>query len=154
MTEISREIGEIWSRIFDHRPVINGEIKFMLREFEEKRLDREVENLFGVLEKLTDIKDTHAPRINLLADVGLKSTSDKLESALAFCEDIATDLETLCKIKSKKLEERRAQRAVEWEQFVTDMIFKCKRIDNAFEEKEEELKDFYADLDHKLNITN
>ncbi|CAH1639570.1 unnamed protein product [Spodoptera littoralis] len=34
MTELSREIGEIWSRLFDHRPFLNGEIKFMLKEFE------------------------------------------------------------------------------------------------------------------------
>lgn len=28
------EIGEIWSRLFDHRPFLNGEIKYMLKEFE------------------------------------------------------------------------------------------------------------------------
>lgn len=34
------------------------------------------------------------------------------------------------------------------------MNFKCQRIDNAFEEKEEELRDLYADLNHKLNIAD
>lgn len=28
------EIAEVWSRLFDHRPFLNGEIKFMLKEFE------------------------------------------------------------------------------------------------------------------------
>lgn len=29
----------------------------------------------------------------------------------------------------------------------------CKRIDNAFEQKEEELQEFYIDLERKLNLT-
>lgn len=28
------DVGEIWFRLFDHRPFISGEIKFFLKEFE------------------------------------------------------------------------------------------------------------------------
>jgi hypothetical protein len=28
------DVGEIWTRLFDHRPFLSGEIKFFLKEFE------------------------------------------------------------------------------------------------------------------------
>lgn len=54
----------------------------------------------------------------------------------------------------RKRLEKREKRQKEWDQFIDDMNFKCKRIDNAFEEKEEELRDLYTDLNHKLNIAD
>lgn len=48
--------------------------------------------------------------------------------------------------------ELKEKRQKEWDQFIDDMNFKCQRVDNTFEEKEEELRDLYADLNHKLNI--
>lgn len=56
-------------------------------------------------------------------------------------------------VNEQKRTENREKRQKEWDQFIDDMNFKCQRIDNAFEEKEEELRDLYADLNHKLNIT-
>lgn len=57
-------------------------------------------------------------------------------------------------VYQKKREENKEKRQKEWDQFIDDMNFKCQRIDNAFEEKEEELRDLYADLNHKLNIAD
>ncbi|CAK1601784.1 unnamed protein product [Parnassius mnemosyne] len=154
MSELSREIGEIWTRLFDHRPFLNGEIKFMLKEFEEKRGDREVENLFSILENLTDIKDTQVERISKSGKTGLPILSEKLVQGLQLCEEIEKDycqIQQVCKQKRCANQEKRQK---EWDQFIDDMNFKCQRIDNTFEEKEEELRDLYADLNHKLNITD
>lgn len=46
----------------------------------------------------------------------------------------------------------RESRKKVWEGFVDDMNHKRTRIDNTFEEKEEELRDFYSDLERKLHI--
>ncbi|KAL0851383.1 hypothetical protein ABMA28_007199 [Loxostege sticticalis] len=154
MTEMSREVGEVWSRLFDHRPFLNGEIKFMLKEFEEKRGDREVENLFSILEKLTEIKDSQVEKINKSAENSLPVLSEKLEQALQLCENIEKDCLTIHEDSEQKRLEKREKRQKEWDQFIDDMNFKCKRIDNAFEEKEEELRDLYTDLNHKLNIAD
>ncbi|XP_022117400.1 biogenesis of lysosome-related organelles complex 1 subunit 5 [Pieris rapae] len=154
MTELSREIGEVWSRLFDHRPFLNGEIKFLLKEFEEKRGDREVENLFNILENITDIKDTQVDKIHRIGSTALPVLSEKLQQALLLTDDIEkvyTDKQKDC---AKKRLENKEKRKIEWDQFIDDMNFKCQRIDNTFEEKEEELRDLYADLNHKLNITN
>ncbi|XP_072945653.1 biogenesis of lysosome-related organelles complex 1 subunit 5 [Epargyreus clarus] len=154
MTELSREIGEIWSRLFDHRPFLSGEIKFMLKEFEEKRGDREVENLFKILENLTDIKDTQVERINKCSKAAIPVLSEKLQQALQLSEEIDLDYLECQKACKQKQAENLAKRQKEWDQFIDDMNFKCQRIDNTFEEKEEELRDLYADLNHKLNITD
>ncbi|CAG4979624.1 unnamed protein product [Parnassius apollo] len=154
MSELSREIGEIWTRLFDHRPFLNGEIKFMLKEFEEKRGDREVENLFSILENLTDIKDTQIERINKSGKTGLPILSEKLMQGLQLCEEIEKDYSQIQQVCKQKRCENQEKRQKEWDQFIDDMNFKCQRIDNTFEEKEEELRDLYADLNHKLNITN
>ncbi|XP_047985046.1 biogenesis of lysosome-related organelles complex 1 subunit 5 isoform X2 [Leguminivora glycinivorella] len=153
MTELSREIGEVWARLFDHRPFLNGEIKFMLKEFEEKRGDREVENLFYILEKVTDIKDSQVDKIKKGSEAALPVLSEKLNQALEVCEAVETDYLKVQKTCEQKRTENREKRQKEWDQFIDDMNFKCQRIDNAFEEKEEELRDLYADLNHKLNIT-
>ncbi|CAH2239512.1 biogenesis of lysosome-related organelles complex 1 subunit 5 isoform X1 [Pararge aegeria] len=154
MTELSREISEVWSRLFDHRPFLSGEIKFMLREFEEKRGDREVENLFAIVENLTEIKDTQVERISKNSIAALPVLAEKLEQALKLSDQIEKDYLELQKINKEKKAKNFEKRQKEWDQFIDDMNFKCQRIDNTFEEKEEELRDLYADLNHKLNITN
>ncbi|XP_068626962.1 biogenesis of lysosome-related organelles complex 1 subunit 5 [Battus philenor] len=154
MSELSREIGEISSRLFDHRPFLNGEIKFMLKEFEDKRGDREVENLFSIIENYTDVKDTHADKIVKAGAIVLPLLNEKLEQSLKLIGEIEKDYSDIQKVCNEKRSENQEKRQKEWDNFIDDMNFNCKRIDNTFEEKEEELRDLYADLNHKLNITN
>ncbi|CAH0724681.1 unnamed protein product, partial [Brenthis ino] len=142
MTELSREISQVWSRLFDHRPFLNGEIKFMLKEFEEKRGDREVENLFAILENLTDIKDTQVEKIIKSSNTALPVLGEKLNQALKLSEEIEKEYLEVQKAYKQKVAENRERRQKDWDQFIDDMNFRCQRIDNTFEEKEEELRDF------------
>uniref|UniRef100_A0A8C2XY49 Biogenesis of lysosome-related organelles complex 1 subunit 5 n=1 Tax=Capra hircus TaxID=9925 RepID=A0A8C2XY49_CAPHI len=53
---IIRDLGEIHSRLLDHRPVIQGETRYFVKEFEEKRGLREMR----VLENLKNmIRETN-----------------------------------------------------------------------------------------------
>lgn len=90
------------------------------------------------------------PRCKALSEVQLPVLKSILETTLRNCEKAVArrpdpELE-------KTLEQNRVARQEIWHEFVDDMSHKCKRIDNTFEEKEEELKDFYADLERKLQI--
>lgn len=124
----------------------------MLKEFEEKRGDREVENLFSILEKLTDIKDSQAEKIIKTGETGLPVLKEKLEQALQLSAEVEKDYLDSRQVYEQQRQELKEKRQKEWDQFIDDMNFKCQRIDNTFEEKEEELRDLYADLNHKLNI--
>lgn len=48
MDKIVKDVSDIQSRLLDHRPVVNAEVRYFVREFEEKRSYREsrlLENL-------------------------------------------------------------------------------------------------------------
>lgn len=47
-----------------------------------------------------------------------------------------------------------ARRAESEQRFAADVTHKRSRIDNTFEEKEEELREFYTDLASKLRVHN
>ncbi|KFP32432.1 Biogenesis of lysosome-related organelles complex 1 subunit 5, partial [Colius striatus] len=51
------DVGEIYSRLLDHRPAIQGEIRYFVKEFEEKRGLRELrvlENLKSTIFETTE----------------------------------------------------------------------------------------------------
>merc|ERR1712183_298850 len=54
---------ELYSRLGNHRPFLQGEIRHFLREFEGKRGDREVEKIFGVLERVSELRDCGLPQL-------------------------------------------------------------------------------------------
>ncbi|KAL3208592.1 hypothetical protein MRX96_038997 [Rhipicephalus microplus] len=141
-------ITEIYSRLFDHKPFLQGEIKFFVKEFEEKRGDREVQKLFEMLEDVTEVRETQIDRACRASDQGLCSLAGNLEVALSMCHRI---LEAEDKVNSADdLSERRKQRQCEWDQFEQDVKDKLARMDQAFEEKERELIDHYRRIREKL----
>ncbi|XP_055686694.1 biogenesis of lysosome-related organelles complex 1 subunit 5 [Lutzomyia longipalpis] len=148
--DIVKDIGEIYSRIFDHRPFTSAEIQYFLREFEEKRNDREVENLFVSLQNTSEAKDTGVLRSKVACEAHLGHLQKSLEVALGACEEVTNRVPDP-KLQAA-LEANREARKVIWSHFVDDMAHKCSRVDHTFEEKEEELRDFYSDLERKLHI--
>ncbi|EAW55226.1 biogenesis of lysosomal organelles complex 1 subunit 5 [Homo sapiens] len=54
---IIKDLGEIHSRLLDHRPVIQGETRYFVKEFEEKRGLREMrvlENLKNMIHETNE----------------------------------------------------------------------------------------------------
>lgn len=151
MAAIVKDTGEIWARLFDHRPFLSGEIKFILREFEEKRSDREVEKLFNILEYVTEIRDTQIERVKLISDIHLPTLNANLEVALSMCNRIFEREEA--HRSSTSLIAKQEIRKAEWENFIEDMTHRCSKIDAAFDDKGKELKEFYADLEKKLYLS-
>ncbi|XP_034253447.1 biogenesis of lysosome-related organelles complex 1 subunit 5 [Thrips palmi] len=150
MAAIVKDAGEIWSRLFDHRPYLSGEIKYFLREFEEKRQDREVERLFVVLERVTEIRDTQVDRLKQSSDAFLPRLNTNLDAALNMCNRMIKSEEE--HLADTSLESKRALRKADWENFISDMAVRCSKVDTTFQEKEEELREFYQDLETKLHI--
>lgn len=146
---IIKDCGDIWNRLFDHRPFLSGEIKYFIKEFEENRNDREVERLVEAAEWLSDIRDTQIPKastslpelnkVNTLLDIALQTSNTILENEDSFDVD-------------QTLEAKRAFRKTEWESFSNDLKEKYANINKTFNEKEIDLVKFYEDLDQKLYI--
>ncbi|CAD6227519.1 GSCOCG00001202001-RA-CDS [Cotesia congregata] len=150
MASVIKDIGEIWSRLFDHRPFLQGELSYFVREFEEKRGDREVERLFKILEYSTELEQNQIDRAEQLGDCHLPSLKANADVALTMCERI---IQRENKFNhDSKIAENRELRKEEWKKFINDMSDKCRKVDATFNEKEEELKKFYVDLEKKLHI--
>lgn len=96
------------------------------------------------------MKDDSVPRCKSLSEVQLPVLHSIIKDTLKTCEK-AVQRQPDPELEAT-LEKNRAARREIWEQFSDDMSHKCKRIDNTFEEKEEELRDFYSDLERKLHI--
>ncbi|XP_056868665.1 biogenesis of lysosome-related organelles complex 1 subunit 5 isoform X2 [Takifugu flavidus] len=57
MDKIAQDVGDIQSRLIDHRPVINSEIRYLVKEFEEKRGYRESRLLESVNKMVLETKE-------------------------------------------------------------------------------------------------
>lgn len=121
-----------------------------MKEFEEKRADREVERLFQILERATEIKETQLDRVKLASDVHLPTLNANLEVAVRMCNRILEKEEE--HQSDTTLIAKRELRKAEWESFIDNMTQKCSKVDATFQEKEAELKEFYSDLEKKLHI--
>lgn len=121
----------------------------MLREFEQKRNDREVDNLFRTIEDITDIKDTEIDRFKQTAN-HVENLNENLEKALDICINIS-ELEEIYK-QDTTLEDSRAKRKEIWKKFMDGITSKYSDINTNFEAKEEELVKFYEEIENKLLI--
>ncbi|XP_063977043.1 biogenesis of lysosome-related organelles complex 1 subunit 5 [Diachasmimorpha longicaudata] len=150
MASVIKDTGEIWSRLFVHRPFVNGEISYFVREFEEKRGDREVERLFKILEYSTELGQSQIDRAEQLGDCHLPSLKANTDVALSMCDRILRREENFN--TEIQLFENREIRKEDWKKFINDMSIRCTKVDETFTDKEKELREFYIDLEKKLHI--
>lgn len=146
---IIKESSAVWFRLFDHRPFLQGEINFFVKEFEEKRGDREVEKLFEILEKSTEIKDSQVDKVKHSSANNLPDLQQVLDQSNQLCDQVllarsAYDPEKSVKAKCESLE-------ISNKQFEEDLVAKYKAVDESFAEKERLLKEYYQQLSDKLH---
>jgi len=137
---------EIHSKLFNHRPFIQTEIKNFVREFESKRGDREVDSVFSCLERVSELRDIGLPQLsdhvtkspvttNLLANL---QVSESMFSRILEQEDSKEVEATLA--ASREVRDR------DWKAFLQDSQTRCARIDQSFKEQEESIRKKYQDL--------
>ena len=124
----------------------------MLTCDQEKRKDREVDHLFKILERVTELKDTEIPRTGSLADIHLPKFSAELQVSESISDKLVQKVSTAEQLYSEKLEKNRLERAAEWDSFVHGMTTKCIRIDSLYKDKEEEVKKLYLKAEEKFLI--
>ncbi|KAK9527920.1 hypothetical protein VZT92_014436 [Zoarces viviparus] len=71
MDKIAKDVGDIQSRLLDHRPIINAEVRYFVREFEEKRGHRESRLLENLNKIVPETNEQMLPTdfVGLLSDV-------------------------------------------------------------------------------------
>ncbi|CAG5895787.1 biogenesis of lysosome-related organelles complex 1 subunit 5 [Menidia menidia] len=61
MDKIVKDVGDIQSRLLDHRPIINAEVRYFIREFEEKRGYRESRLLENISKMVQETNEQMQP---------------------------------------------------------------------------------------------
>ncbi|XP_069007600.1 biogenesis of lysosome-related organelles complex 1 subunit 5 [Embiotoca jacksoni] len=118
MDKIAKDVGDVQSRLLDHRPIINAEIRYFVREFEEKRGHREsrlLESLNkNVLEANEQIQPTNIEDMNRqLTDI-----IKRLEAAKHMAERVQQrELEAQ---QSSQLQANMEQLKEEWAEFLKE----------------------------------
>lgn len=110
-----------------------------------------MERLFKILEYSTELKENQLDRTEQLGDCHLPSLKANVDVALSMCERVLQREQDFD--SDAALYENRELRKQEWERFVNDMSDRCEKVNETFAEKENEIKDFYIDLEKKLHIT-
>ncbi|EDW16344.2 uncharacterized protein Dmoj_GI10477 [Drosophila mojavensis] len=151
ISQVGRELYKVPHRILDHRVFINGEIDIFLDNFELKRNDSEVETLFQVTEIVGSLKYDLSERCIALGNQRLTELSTAVNNLLNGVETLLEKAKVERK-PSVELQEARRAREQRKAEFLSNLQHNYKRIDNSFEEKEEEIAELYSDLQLKLNI--
>ncbi|XP_063609614.1 biogenesis of lysosome-related organelles complex 1 subunit 5-like [Penaeus indicus] len=145
MASAASDVNEVFSRLFDHRPFLKGEIEYFKKEFEEKRGDREVEQLFRSLELITEIKEGQIEKIVNSSDDNLPRTIADIQVALHMLEDT---IDTEKKFDSEELlAKKRAERKSKLTSTQQEVQEKLNFLENNYLEKEQALRVQFESLE-------
>jgi len=146
-----KDYGEAYGRLFDHRPVLRGEINFLLREYEDRRGNREQVRLQKSLEYGREIAEKLIPSIVNQISANLTRLNLSLNATTYACQNI---LETEAPQHSCEwLESRRMQRNTKWAAFVEKMCDRCRAVDDECVSEVKRVEVYYSDLEEKLNLS-
>ncbi|KAI8776880.1 biogenesis of lysosome-related organelles complex 1 subunit 5 [Biomphalaria glabrata] len=144
---VFRDVTEIYSRLFNHRAALQGLTNSFVKEFEEKRGDREIISLSRVLELVTDSRDRALPTTIDSLECNVDNFKDSVNKTLKLCQEIIKDSEDK---KSEWLESQRRSREQQWNEFMAAQVTRSARVDSDFKNKVDALANHYADLEEKL----
>ena len=92
-------ILDLYNRLFNHRPFLKGEVTHFVKEFETKRGDQEVQNLFETLEVSTELQSGQVDKLVTTCDEQFPTINANLLVAQSMCNKIldqAKNSELVC----------------------------------------------------------
>ncbi|XP_070371738.1 biogenesis of lysosome-related organelles complex 1 subunit 5 isoform X5 [Equus asinus] len=94
---IIKDLGEIHSRLLDHRPVIQGETRYFVKEFEEKRGLREMRVLENLKNMIHETNEHTIPKCRETMQDNLDQVLQRLHAA--------TD--SVCRLQQREQERKK-----------------------------------------------
>lgn len=118
MDKIVKDVGDIQSRLLDHRPVVNAEIRYFVREFEEKRGHRENRVLENLNKMVLETNEQMLPLSIEATNQQLSNVIKRLEAANHMVERVQQrELEAQ---KSSQAQASVEQLKDEWAEFLKE----------------------------------
>ncbi|CAL1538725.1 unnamed protein product [Lymnaea stagnalis] len=144
---IFRDVTDIYSRLFNHRAALHGLTNNFVKEFEEKRGEREIISMSRIFELIIDCRDRALPSSIEHLNCNVESLKESVNKTLQQCQMIVHDGE---ETKSDWLQSQRLRREQEWNDFMAAQVSRSARVDAEFKSKVDALSNHYAELEEKL----
>ncbi|KAM9436623.1 biogenesis of lysosome-related organelles complex 1 subunit 5 [Clarias gariepinus] len=144
MDKIAHDVGDIQSRLLDHRPVLQGEIRYFVREFEEKRGFRECRLLENMNKLVYETKEQVLPRCTKSMQANLPDALNQLEDANHMTQRIQKrELEHQHSIL---LQESTEKRKADWEDFLKEQSRLKEEVDEEHAKAVGRLSTQYSEM--------
>jgi len=127
---------------------VQGEVKHFVKEFEEKKGDKEVNELFEIVQKTTELGDFEVDNLKAQCDSVLPSITANLLVAQSMADKILTR-DSRSEIE-QALESSKTVRDKEWATFNSEVADKRAKVDEAYQQKELDLRRHYKQLEEQL----
>ncbi|XP_052584463.1 biogenesis of lysosome-related organelles complex 1 subunit 5 [Peromyscus californicus insignis] len=147
---IIKDLGEIHSRLLDHRPVTQGEIRYFVKEFEEKRGLRELRVLENLKNMIQETNERMLPKCRETMQEGLEEALQRLQAAN----------DSICRLQQREQERKKVindhltasekGRLVQWEEFMKEQPQRRAEVDDEHRRAMERLKEQYAAMEKDL----
>ncbi|KAM6185502.1 biogenesis of lysosome-related organelles complex 1 subunit 5 [Rhynchocyon petersi] len=147
---IIKDLGEIHSRLLDHRPVIQGETRYFVKEFEEKRGLREMRVLENLKNMIHETNEHTLPKCREIIQDNLKQVLQKLQAANNSVCRLQQREQEQTKIHYDRFLARENQRVAHWEDFMGEQRSKQDEVDEEHRKAMERLREQYAEMEKDL----
>ncbi|XP_045407668.1 biogenesis of lysosome-related organelles complex 1 subunit 5 isoform X1 [Lemur catta] len=147
---IIKDLGEIHSRLLDHRPVIQGETRYFVKEFEEKRGLREMRVLENLKNMVHETNEHTLPKCRETMQNNLSQVLQRLQAAN----------DSVCRLQQREQERKKIhndhliasekQHVLQWEDFMKEQPNRRAEVDEEHRKAMERLKEQYAEMEKDL----
>ena len=145
--KIVRDIGDVYSKLFNHHGPIQREVNSYIQEFETKRRDREVSRLNQASVHCSHI-ETVLPDVESLSKEHVQTVLDKTQNAIKKANVMLEN--KLPEENVEKVEERRARMEKEWKVFETKTESTREQAEQSHIERMEKLKEDIRRLNEEI----
>ncbi|XP_003272297.2 biogenesis of lysosome-related organelles complex 1 subunit 5 [Nomascus leucogenys] len=147
---IIKDLGEIHSRLLDHRPVIQGETRYFVKEFEEKRGLREMRVLENLKNMIHETNEHALPKCRDTMRDNLSQVLQRLQAANDSVCRLQQREQEQKKIHSDHLVASEKQHMLQWDNFMKEQPNKRAEVDEEHRKAMERLKEQYAEMEKDL----
>ncbi|KAB0371698.1 hypothetical protein FD755_016636 [Muntiacus reevesi] len=144
------DLGEIHSRLLDHRPVIQGETRYFVKEFEEKRGLREMRVLENLKHMIQETNEHTFPMCRATMQDNLNQVLQRLQAAI----------DSVCRLQQREQERKKIhndlliasekQHVTRWEDFMKEQQGQQAEVDAEHRKALGKLREQYAEMEKGL----
>eukprot|EP00075_Anas_platyrhynchos_P018148 XP_027307401.1 biogenesis of lysosome-related organelles complex 1 subunit 5 [Anas platyrhynchos] len=147
---IIKDVGEIYSRLLDHRPVIQGEIRYFVKEFEEKRGLRELRVLENLKSTIFEANENILPKCEQSMHDNLNEVLKRLQASNNMIHRLQEREHEERKLQADKVMADEENRIAHWESFMKEQQNKQAEVDEEHRKAMERLKEQYSEMEKEL----